>query len=68
MDGLNLALMVDLSGGTNGRMAEKVKMFLSAAPHARIDPVWDKAGELGTPALIHTGELAPFDRSLFPAS
>ena len=26
----------------------------------RLDPVWDKAGQLGIPVLIHTGEPAPF--------
>ena len=26
----------------------------------RIDPVWAKAGELGIPVLIHTGEPSPF--------
>lgn len=26
----------------------------------RIDPVWAKAGQLGIPVLIHTGEPAPF--------
>lgn len=119
MDSLNMAVMVDLSGGTNGRVAEKVKLF-SAYPNRfvvftnvdfsgidepgwteravrqleedvkvhgarglkiyknlgltvrdgrgqrvrtddpRIDPVWAKAGELGIPVLIHTGEPATF--------
>jgi predicted TIM-barrel fold metal-dependent hydrolase len=27
---------------------------------ARLDPIWAKAGELGIPVLIHTGEPAPF--------
>lgn len=27
---------------------------------ARLDPIWRKAGELGIPVLIHTGEPAPF--------
>lgn len=26
----------------------------------RLDPIWEKAGELGIPVLIHTGEPAPF--------
>lgn len=26
----------------------------------RLDPVWDKAGQLGIPVLIHTGEPSPF--------
>jgi uncharacterized protein len=26
----------------------------------RLDPIWDKAGELGVPVLIHTGEPSPF--------
>jgi len=26
----------------------------------RLDPIWDKAGQLGIPVLIHTGEPAPF--------
>lgn len=26
----------------------------------RLDPIWRKAGELGIPVLIHTGEPAPF--------
>lgn len=26
----------------------------------RLEPIWDKAGELGIPVLIHTGEPAPF--------
>ena len=119
MDALNLAVLVDLSGGTNGRVADKVKLF-SRYPNRflvftnvdfssidepgwteravrqleqdvrvhgarglkifknlgltvrdsrgnrvrtddpRIDPVWAKAGELGIPVLIHTGEPAPF--------
>jgi predicted TIM-barrel fold metal-dependent hydrolase len=31
-----------------------------AADDARFDPVWRKAGELGIPVLIHTGEPAEF--------
>lgn len=26
----------------------------------RLEPIWEKAGELGIPVLIHTGEPAPF--------
>ena len=26
----------------------------------RLEPIWDKAGELGIPVLIHTGDPAPF--------
>jgi len=26
----------------------------------RLDPLWDKAGELGMPVLIHTGDPSPF--------
>jgi predicted TIM-barrel fold metal-dependent hydrolase len=119
MDSLNLAVMVDLSGGANGRVADKLRMFRGSNPKRfvvftnvdfsnmdqpgwtvgavkqlevdvrthgarglkifknlgltvkdgkgrvrtddpRIDPVWAKAGELGIPVLIHTGEPAPF--------
>jgi len=119
MTALNMAVLVDLSGGANGRVAAKVQMYEGAAPKRvvvftnvdfsgmddpgwtaravkqleedvrvhgarglkifknlgmtvrdskgrvrtddpRIDPVWAKAGELGIPVLIHTGEPAPF--------
>lgn len=120
MDALNMAVMVDLSGGTKGAVANKVKMYgadygkrfvaftnvdfsgidqpgwteravqqleTDVKVHGarglkvfknlgltvvdskgnrvrtddpRIDPVWAKAGELGIPVLIHTGEPSPF--------
>ena len=121
MDALNMAVMVDLSGGTGGRVAAKVKQFKSGptanrfvvftnvdfsgidqpgwtqravkqleddvkihgaqglkifknlgltvndakgarvrTDDPRIDPVWAKAGELGIPVLIHTGEPNSF--------
>ena len=120
MDALNMAVMVDLSGGAGGSVADKVKMFgpeygkrfvvftnidfrgidqpgwteravrqleTDVKVHGarglkifknlgltvtdskgqrvrtddpRIDPVWAKAGELGIPVLIHTGEPLPF--------
>jgi len=120
MDDLNMAVMVDLSGGTNGQVAQKVKMLKARYPKRfvvftnvdfsgidqpgwteravkqleedvkvhgaqglkifknlgldvkdskgnrvktndpRIDPVWAKAGELGIPVLIHTGEPNSF--------
>ncbi|WP_304238387.1 amidohydrolase family protein [Jiulongibacter sediminis] len=33
---------------------------LVAVDDERIDPVWEKAGELGIPVLIHTADPAPF--------
>ena len=123
MDALNLAVMVDLSGGTNGRVADKVNLFRGAGGNRfvvftnvdfsamdqpgwteravrqleedvkvhgarglkifknlgltvkdskgrvptddpRLDAVWEKAGALGVPVLIHTGEPAPFFDSM----
>ena len=120
MDNLNMAVIDDLSGGTGGRVAEKVKMLKARYPKRfviftnidfsgidqpgwteravkqleqdvkvhgaqglkifknlgmdvkdskgnrvktndpRIDPIWAKAGELGIPVLIHTGEPNSF--------
>ncbi len=31
-----------------------------AVDDARLDPVWEKCGELGVPVLIHSGEPSPF--------
>ncbi len=38
-----------------------------ATNDSRLDPIWAKAGELGIPVLIHTGEPSPFwsDRDRF---
>ncbi|UBM59081.1 amidohydrolase family protein [Marinilongibacter aquaticus] len=33
---------------------------LVAVDDPRIDPIWEKAGELGVPVLIHTADPAPF--------
>jgi predicted TIM-barrel fold metal-dependent hydrolase len=44
----NLGMYVE---DANGRVATS---------DPRIDPIWAKAGELGVPVLIHTGDPAPF--------
>lgn len=119
MDRLNMAVMVNLSGGSGERLAEGVRALRAEFPDRfvvfanvdfrgiddpafgrnaaaqlerdyragarglkifknlgmdvrlsdgrrvptddpRLDPLWAKAGELGIPVLIHTGDPAPF--------
>lgn len=119
MDRLNLAVAVNLSGGTGDRLAEQVRIFNEVYPgrfvvfanvdftdiddpefgglaaerlrqdvehgavglkifkslgmwitdaagervsvdDARLDPIWEMAGELGIPVLIHTADPAEF--------
>ncbi len=55
-------------GGAQGlKIFKNLGMFVKdasgrivPADDPRIDPVWAKAGELGIPVLIHTGEPKPF--------
>jgi uncharacterized protein len=67
-------LAEDVGAGARGlKIYKNLGMFLTDASGARVptndprlDPIWRKAGELGIPVLIHTGEPSafwePFDR------
>ncbi|HVR43693.1 MAG TPA: amidohydrolase family protein [Thermoanaerobaculia bacterium] len=55
------------SGAAGLKIYKNLGMFLTDASGRRVptddprlDPIWRKAGELGIPVLIHTGEPAPF--------
>lgn len=58
----------DVRNGAAGlKVFKNLGMFLTDASGRRVptddprlDPIWKKAGELGIPVLIHTGEPAPF--------
>lgn len=68
-------LAKDVANGAQGLKIYK-SLGLSTTDHTgsrlatndvRLDPIWAKAGELGIPVLIHTGEPSPFwsDRDKF---
>ncbi|HEX9985317.1 MAG TPA: amidohydrolase family protein, partial [Thermoanaerobaculia bacterium] len=58
----------DVKNGAQGlKIFKNLGMFLTDKSGARVhtddprlDPLWRKAGELGIPVLIHTGEPSPF--------
>jgi predicted TIM-barrel fold metal-dependent hydrolase len=58
----------DVKNGASGlKVFKNLGMFLTDASGKRVhtddprlDPIWDKAGELGIPVLIHTGEPVAF--------
>ena len=58
----------DVRAGAQGlKIFKNLGMFVRDSNGARVatddprfDPIWKKAGELGIPVLIHTGEPAPF--------
>lgn len=58
----------DVTAGAKGlKIYKNLGMFLVDASGKRVptddprlDPIWRKAGELGIPVLIHTGEPSPF--------
>ncbi len=61
-------LEADVEAGAQGlKIYKNLSMFQTdsdgkrvAADDPRIAPVWEKAGELGIPVLIHVGEPSPF--------
>ncbi len=61
-------LEADFKAGAQGlKIYKNLSMFQTdsdgkrvAADDPRIAPVWEKAGELGIPVLIHVGEPSPF--------
>ncbi len=61
-------LAEDVKNGAVGlKVYKNLGMFLTdksgkrvPTDDPRLDPIWEKAGELGIPVLIHTGEPAPF--------
>ena len=61
-------LEADVKAGAQGlKIYKNLSMFQTdsdgkrvAADDPRIAPVWEKAGELGIPVLIHVGEPSPF--------
>jgi predicted TIM-barrel fold metal-dependent hydrolase len=61
-------LEADVKAGAVGlKIYKNLGMFLTdksgkrvPADDPRLDPIWAKAGELGIPVLIHTGEPSPF--------
>lgn len=61
-------LEADVRAGAQGlKIYKNLSMFQTdsdgkrvAADDPRIAPVWEKAGELGIPVLIHVGEPSPF--------
>ena len=61
-------LEADVLAGAQGlKIYKNLGMFLTDArgervrtDDPRLDPIWRKAGELGIPVLIHTGEPSPF--------
>ncbi len=58
----------DVKNGAVGlKVFKNLGMFLNDASGKRVptddprlDPIWEKAGQLGIPVLIHTGEPVPF--------
>lgn len=63
-----LQLEEDVESGAQGlKIFKNLGMFTTDASGQRVptddprlEPIWNKAGELGIPVLIHTGEPAPF--------
>jgi len=61
-------LETDVKNGANGlKIYKGLGMFTKDADGKRVptddprlDPIWQKCGELGIPVLIHTGDPAPF--------
>ena len=61
-------LEADVKAGAAGlKIYKNLGMFLTdksgkrvPTDDPRLDPIWAKAGELGIPVLIHTGEPSPF--------
>jgi uncharacterized protein len=61
-------LEADVKNGAVGlKIFKNLGMFLTdksgkrvATDDPRLDPIWRKAGQLGIPVLIHTGEPSPF--------
>ena len=61
-------LEADVRGGAKGlKIFKNLGMYVFyedgrrvSTDDPRLDPIWKKAGELGIPVLIHTGDPAPF--------
>ncbi len=66
-EGQAAQLEEDVANGARGlKIYKNLGMFVTdkngrvATDDPRIEPIWDKAGELGIPVLIHVGEPSPF--------